>query len=191
MRLGDVTSWLSSLESAAQSFVNATENKIISIIVAFRDKRGLLNFNLAKLQNNPPDVNAPQAVKDDYAATLAAAQDAKQKADWLGGVVDTFTNITGLGAIPAAVAGIPVALMLAAAVALTVTIAQVVSAISRYLAAKQIGEATAAQGGDAASAVASYYNRTAASSTIFGDLSSAIWPAAIVFGAYLLLSRKR
>ncbi len=189
MQLQGLQEWISSLENSAAQFVGKTESYIIGKLVAFRDKRGELSYNLRKLTANPPPANAPAALKADYAATLAAAQDAKSKADWLGPIADQFTAITGLGALPAIIAGIPVAVLIAGAVALTVIITNVSGMIGRYLGARQIVASAAAQNKDATGALQSYY--ASASTGFFGDASQLVWPLAIVAGAYVFLSRKK
>lgn len=190
MQVGDVTSWLAMLESRAGEFANKTESYIINSLVRFRDKRGELNFQYNKLRANPPAASAPASLRTHYQATLAMANDAREKAAWLGRLADTFTNVTGLGALPALIAGVPIAVMLAAAAALTIVISNVTAAISKYLGAKQIAAAAEAGGRNPQTALEQYYAQQKGGG-FFGDAAQLVWPIAIAGGAFLLLSNKR
>jgi len=188
--LADLESWLDEIQSRAGEYVNKTQLYVINTLVRFRDKRGELNFQYNKLRANPPPANAPASLRANYQATLAMANDAREKAAWLGKLTDTFTNVTGLGALPALIAGVPIAVMLAAAVALTILITNITAAISKYLGAKQIAEAATAGGRDPQSALETYYAQQKGGG-FFGDVSQLVWPLALAGGAFLLLSNKR
>lgn len=192
MQLGDFSSWLADIQRQAGAFVGKAESYIISAVSNFRDKRGQLNFQLTKLRANPPLTSAPDSLRQEYREALAAAEDTKTKADWLGKLADTFTNITGLGAVPALIAGVPVAVMLAGIAALTVTIVKISQSVSHYMAARQVVETAMREGKDASSAL-DRYNRAnpQGSGGIFGDASKLVWPVAISLGLYLLISNKR
>jgi hypothetical protein len=190
MQLSGISEWLDSLQAKAVEFANKSEAYVINALVRFRDDRGRINFQLAKLRAAAPPVNAPQALRDQYNATLAQLQEAKSRADFLGPIADQFTAITGLGALPAVIAGIPVAVLLAAIAGLAIVVTNVSGQVTKYLGARQIYDASVAQGKDPAAALQSYYARQA-STGFFGDLSQLIWPVAIVGGMFLLLDRKR
>jgi hypothetical protein len=188
--MNEVSEWLASLESAAAGYANKTANYITGKLVAFRDARGALDWNYRKLKLNPPAITAPAQLKTIYAATLASAESARDKAAWVGKIADQFTAITGLGALPALIAGVPVALLIAAAVAVTIIISNVTQAVARYMGAKLVGEAAERAGKDSGAAITDYYAKNIATG-FFGDAASLIWPVAIVAGAYLLLKGKR
>ena len=192
MQLGSIDSLLSQAQAAASGFVNKTENYISTQLSLFRDKRGQLRYSISKLKAHAPKTTAPQALKDDYARTLAAATDASEKAEWIGKIADQFTAITGLGVLPAIVAGLPIAVLIAAVVIAGGVIYTAVKEISLYVGRAQTVEAAQAAGRDPLTAL-QQYNATAASGGIFGDASKLIWPIAIVGGLYLIYenSRKR
>lgn len=190
MHLSGISDWLESLESKATQFANRTESFIVGQLVKFRDDRGRLSYNLTKLRAAAPPVNAPAALRQNYRDTLEAAEEAKGRADFVGRIADEFTNITGLGVLPAVVAGVSVPVLLAAIAALAIIITNVSSAVTRYLGAKQIYDAAGAQGKDPTAALQSYYARSQ-STGFFGDAAQLVWPVAIVAGAYLLLGNKR
>lgn len=184
MNLGSLGSWISDLQAAAGAYAGKAESYIINSLVNFRDKRGALNFQIVKLKKNAPRTDAPESVKAAYVETLAAATDAKTKADWLGRIADQFTNVTGLGVLPAVIAGVPVAVMLAGIVAVTAIIYNVTNQITRYVTANTIAERdgpTAAQ----------RYLDSSKGGGLFGDISSLIWPIAIAGVAYLVITDKR
>lgn len=178
------------MTARASQYAGRAESYVINALVQFRDKRGALNYNVNKLKANMPRTDAPQALKDQYARTLALAQDAKVKADWLGALADQFTAITGLGALPALIAGVPVAVLLAAAAALTIIISKVVSEVSRYVGAAQAVEIARSAGRDPVAAF-NAYNASAGSGGLFGDAAKLVWPLVIAGGIYLLISDKR
>jgi len=189
MQLAGLTEWIAGLEASAARFANQTEGQITSALANFRDKRGELNYQLRKLQSNPPPAGAPQTILNDYRTLLASALETKGRADWLGTVADTFTNITGLGILPALVAGVPVAVMLAGVAALVIIISQITTATGRYMGARQIAAQAISEGKDATGALTTYYARNA-STGLFGDAAQLVWPAAIVLGAFLLLGKR-
>jgi len=191
MQLGSLSSFIADAQAAAAKFVNRTEGYVINALSSFRDKRGQLNFNIAKLKKNAPLTNAPELVKAEYRIALAEAEDAKQKADWVGRIADEFTNITGLGVLPALIAGVPIAVMLAAVAGAVYLIANVNGHVSRYLNAKAIAEAANAQGKDGAAAAASYLKSAGTGGGLFGDASQLVWPIALAGVAYLLIADKR
>lgn len=191
MQLGSLTSWILELERQAGAFVGRTENYVINQLVSFRDKRGELNFQISKLKKNAPLTTAPENVKAEYVTALAEAEAAKQKVEWLGKIADQFTAITGLGALPVLIAGIPVAVMLAGIVSLTYIINSAVNHVSRYINAKSIAEAENARGGNGAQAAANYLKSAGTGGGLFGDISTLIWPLAITAGLYLLISDTR
>ncbi|MGE0294708.1 MAG: hypothetical protein AB7P97_20345 [Hyphomonadaceae bacterium] len=190
MQLSGISEWLDELQDRAASFANKSQSYIINSLVRFRDDRGRLNFQLSKLRAAAPPVNAPQALRDQYNATLAELTEAKSRADFVGSIADQFTAITGLGALPLVVAGIPVAVLLAAIAALAIIVTNVSGQVTKYLGAKQIYDSSVAQGKDPTGALQSYYARQA-STGFFGDVSQLVWPLAIVAGAYLFLGDKR
>lgn len=190
MHLGSLSSFIADAQAAASNFINKSENYIISALSNFRDKRGQLRFQIAKLQKNAPRTDAPESLKMQYSAALAAAQDANAKAEWVGRIADEFTNVTGLGVLPAVIAGVPVAVMLAAIAGLTVVIYNAVNQVSRYIGASQAVSAAQAAGRDPVAALAQY-NATAGSGGLFGDAAKLIWPLVLAGGVYLLIADKR
>lgn len=190
MQLGSLQSFIAEAQANASAFLNKPSDWISTQLSAFRDKRGQLRFNLDKLRRNAPLTNAPQALKNQYAATLAQVQDATAKAEWVGRIADEFTNVTGLGVLPAIIAGIPVAVMLAAIAGLTVIIYNAVNQVGRYVGASQAVATATAAGRDPLAAL-NQYNATAGSGGLFGDASKLVWPIAIAGVAYLLLTQKR
>lgn len=189
VNLGSLSSWIADMERQAGGYVGKAESYIINSLVQFRDKRGALNFAISKLKKNAPLTSAPENVKAAYVMALAQANDAKLKADWLGRIADEFTNITGLGVLPALIAGVPVAVMLAAVASLVYLISKAVSEISRYVNAKTIAET--AGGGAAGAAAAQRYLDSSQGGGLFGDASQLVWPIAIAGVAYLLITGKR
>lgn len=190
MQLSGVSEWISSLTDKATQFANKSQAYIINALVKFRDDRGRINFQLRKLRENPPAANAPKVLRDQYAAALAEAQEAKSRADFIGPIADEFTAITGLGALPVLVAGIPVAVLLAAIAAVAIIVTNVSAQVTKYLGAKQLYDSAVSQGTDPTAALQSYYARQQ-SGGFFGDASQLVWPLAIVAGAYLFLGNKR
>lgn len=190
MNLGSLSSFIAQAQAAASGFLNRSEAYIASTLSSFRDRRGQLRYNISKLKANAPRTDAPQALKDDYSRTLAAANDANTKAEWVGKIADEFTNITGLGILPAAIAGVPVAVMLAGIAAAATVIYKAVSEIARYVGAAQAVETARAAGRDTVAAL-NQYNATAGAGGIFGDASKLIWPIALAGVAYLLIADSR
>lgn len=190
MQLSGIETWVASLQSKAAAFYNRTENQVIAALVDFRDKRGQLNFQLTKLKKNAPAFDAPAALKADYTATLALANDAKAKADWIGRIADEFTNITGLGLLPAVIAGATIPVLLAGAAAVVAIIYTVTNAVSKYVGAKQIADAAKASGGNPQTALERFY-ASQKGTGIIGDTAQLIWPVAIAGVAYLMLTGKR
>jgi hypothetical protein len=189
MQLGSLESFIAQAKASAGQFVNATEAYVSTQISNFRDKRGQLNYALTKLKANIPRTDAPQSLKDQYAQNLAAAQDAKEKADWLGAVADQFTAITGLGILPV-VAGLSGAALLAAIAIIGATIYSVTQAVSNYVSRAQAVDAAIKAGRDPLAAL----QQTAATQArggIFGDLSQLIWPVAIIGVLYLLYDNRK
>jgi hypothetical protein len=189
MHLGSLTSWLAELENRAGEFANKTEAYIVNTLVKFRDKRGELNFQINKLRSNPPLAGSPAILTAQYSAALQQATDAKTKADWVGKIADAFTNVTGLGAIQV-IAGVPVAVLVAAAVSATYIITQVTKSVTTYMNARQIGETAMREGKDATGAVARYLEGAAQSGGLFGDAAKLVWPIAIVGGIVLYMNSK-
>lgn len=190
MQLSGISDWLNSLQAKAVEFANKSEAYVVNALVRLRDDRGRINFQLSRLTKAAPPANAPQALRDQYAATLAALQEAKARADFLGPIADQFTAITGLGALPAVVAGIPVAVLLAAIAGLAIIVTNVSGQVTKYLGAKQIYDAAVTAGRDPTATLQSYYARQA-STGFFGDAAQLVWPLAIVAGAYLFLGGRR
>lgn len=191
MQLGSLDSFIAEAKRRASEFLDKSEAYIATQISLFRDRRGQLNFALNKLKANAPKTNAPQALKDEYAATYAKAMDAKEKADWLGKIADQFTAITGLGVLPV-IAGLSGAGLLAAIAIIGATVYSVTQAVSNYAANAQAVNAALASGRDPLAAL-QQSRAQAARGGIFGDLSTLVWPVAIVGGLYLIYenSRKR
>lgn len=190
MNLGSLSSFIAQAQAAASGFLNKSEAYIATTLSTFRDKRGQLRFQISKLKANAPRTDAPQSLKDDYARTLNAANDASAKAEWVGKIADQFTNVTGLGVLPVAIAGVPVAVMLAGIALSAAVIYKAVSEIARYLGAAQAVETARAAGRDPVAAL-NQYNATAGAGGIFGDASRLIWPIALAGVAYFLITDKR
>ena len=188
MHLGSLPTWITELQNRAGEFANKTESYIVGALVKFRDKRGELRYYLARLKANPPPSNAPASLKADYNATLTAANDANTKAEWLGKIADTFTNITGLGVLPAVIAGVPLAVMLAAVASLVYIITNITKSVSRYMAARLVVTTAAAQGKDATNALENFYDSNPeGGGGLFGDAAKLVWPIAIVGGIVLYM----
>jgi len=186
MQLSGISDWLAQIQTAARAVGQWVGGAVDSRLAEWRATVKRFNDAYAKVQMSE---GSNPALASKRNALLAAGQSLKEKIGWIENSIASLTQYvttSGLGFLPAVVP----ATIVAAIIAATALIYKFMDEVSAYLAEERIVAQTVASGGDPVKARQQAQAAASQGGGLFGDVSGALVPLALIGAAAYILRGK-